>query len=114
MTYVVGAGEGKGLCKTWHLFLRLVCVFSGTLGNSLAVLPLPASTAGGTGSIPGQGTRSHRFCITAKKKKKENLWRVQKDIHRKRNKSQEKNLYAGKIKTIPREIVDIQRQTQLR
>ena len=70
MTYVVGAGEGKGLCKTWHLFLRLVCVFSGTLGNSLAVLPLPASTAGGTGSIPGQGTRSHRFCITAKKKKK--------------------------------------------
>ena len=48
------------------------------------------------------------------KKKKENLWRVQKDIHRKRNKSQEKNLYAGKIKTIPREIVDIQGQTQLR
>ena len=24
MTCVVGAGGGKGLCKTWHLFLRFV------------------------------------------------------------------------------------------
>ena len=110
MTYVVGAGEGKGLCKTWHLFLRLVCVFSGTLGNSLAVLPLHASTAGGTGSIPGQGTKIPQV-LHHGQKKKENLWRVQKNIHRKRNKSQEKNIYAGKIKTIPRKIVDIQRQT---
>lgn len=69
MTYVVGAGEGKGLCKTWHLFLRLVCVFSGTLGNSLAVLPLHASTAGGTGSIPGQGTKILPATRPKKKKK---------------------------------------------
>ena len=33
-------------------FISEVC-----LGNSLAVLPLRASTAGGTGSVPGQGTK---------------------------------------------------------
>ena len=46
--------------------------------------------------------RSHGFCSRAKKKK-ENLWRVEIVT--------EKNIYAVKIKTIPRKIVDIQRQT---
>ena len=70
MTYVVGAGGGKGLCKTWHLFLRFVCVCSRTLGNSLAVLPLHASTAGGTGSVPGQGTKIPWVLQQGQKKKK--------------------------------------------
>ena len=74
----------KGLCKTWHLFLRFVCVYSRTLRNSLTVFPLHASTAGARVLSVVRELRFHRLCSMAKKEK-ENLWRVQKNIHRKRN-----------------------------
>lgn len=41
MTCVVGAGGGKGLCETWHLFLRFVWGTPWLFFHS--VLPLPGA-----------------------------------------------------------------------
>ena len=64
MTCVVGAGGGKGLCETWHLFLRLVWGTPWLFFHS--VLPLPGARV----LFLVRELRSHRFCSTAKEKKR--------------------------------------------
>ena len=58
------------LCHSFYLFFYFL---KNVAGNSLVVqwLGLRASTAGGMGSIPGQGAKPHS---AAKKKKKKIIW----------------------------------------
>ena len=64
-------------CVVIECFKTGVCHDKAELfGNSLPVqwLVLHTSTAGGMGSIPGWGTKTHMSCGAAKKKKKAELF----------------------------------------
>lgn len=69
MTYVVGVGEGKGLCKTWHLFLRLVCVLVELWGTPWLFFHSMLPLQGARSSIPGQGTKIPQVLHHGQKKK---------------------------------------------